>query len=385
MSQPVLCLYTKTWLSSGTGQIAQELATALANEGVRVMFVAPAAEDPRYDAPHPNIKRLRPPRERRDNAPRVIRAAVSMSRVLGSIASLLRARLSTKHFLVTIPDPLVFSLPALALLKLTGASLTYVVHDPEPHAWALPKALRWLEKFGHASVVRLANHVVVLSNAGAATVHRLHAFPNDRIHVIEHGVFDLGETAPAPGDKLLLLYGTIRRNKGVMQAIDGVLKARQRGTPARLLIAGAPHAEDPTYWAACQQKCATAPDAIEVQAGYVTNAKTADLIRRADAFLMPYRDFNSQSGVAILAATNARPAIAAPAGGIGELMQEGMPGVTIAEPVEADQVADAIVAFCAKPINAWNEKSLHFRDHMLATRSWPAIARAYKALIFPSA
>jgi hypothetical protein len=46
-----VCVFTRTWLSSGAGLFAQELVASMLNAGAAVTFVAPRAEDPRFEAP----------------------------------------------------------------------------------------------------------------------------------------------------------------------------------------------------------------------------------------------------------------------------------------------------------------------------------------------
>ncbi|AUW57330.1 hypothetical protein C1T17_03695 [Sphingobium sp. SCG-1] len=114
--------------------------------------------------------------------------------------------------------------------------------------------------------------------------------------------------------------------------------------------------------------------------GYVEDDGVRALLAESDALLLPYTDFHSQSGVALLAASNARPIIASPAGGIGTLMAEGMPSIPISQPVSPDTVAEAIIAFAAIPAATWNERAGQYLQHTLEVRSWRAIGAQYLAL-----
>lgn len=371
---------TRTWLSSGCGLFAQELVAGLVESGAQVTFVAPSAEDPRYEASRPGLSRIKPPRELRGDTHRLIRAASSLVRIAGSALAMIKARFSNRVFVVSIPEPLAFGLPMLALLRLTGGRILFVAHDPVPHAWMLPAAFRGLEMWMHEASYRLASAVVVLSEPSKQKL--LGTFPNMRqpVEVIEHGVFMLDDWTALPGSGRLLLFGTLRRNKGILEAIKGILIAAERGCTATLTIAGAPHREDAEYWQECEALAKTAPDKIALRIGYVENDALEQLIAESDALLMPYQEFFSQSGVALLAASNARPIIATSEGGLATLIDEGMPVARIASPVTAESVAKGVEAFMAIPAEEWRSRAEAYRDFTLAKRSWQVIGRQYLAL-----
>ena len=378
--KPKICVYTRAWRTSGAGLFAQDLVEGLVKVGARVTFVSPRIDSPFLEAPHADLRRLRPPRERSDNAAAPLLAARSLARIVGGALALLRARFSNRVFVFTIPDPLPFTVPLMFLLRMTGARLVFVAHDPVPHAWRLPKNWRRLEHGAHGACYRLASHVVALSEP--TRLKLLESYPGLKtpIDVIEHGEFDMGEPVAPAGTGQLLVFGTIRRNKGVLESIAGVIAARHAGVPVKLIVAGEAHREDPSYTDLCHALANTAPDLVEMRVGYVDEAALPHLVAASDALLMPYSSFFSQSGVAILAASNARPIIASAAGGIGTLLAEGMPSVLIGEPITAGSVAEAVHSFFETPIALWYEKALAYRRSTMERRSWTAIATRYVAL-----
>lgn len=377
MRRPI-AVYTKTWRSGGAGLFAQELVTGMLDAGARVVFIAPEAENPAFEAPRPELIRIRPPRELQHGS-RLRRILASLQRVGGSAIGLLKARLRTRVFLVTIPDPFVFSLPMLVLLRMTGARIIYIVHDPLPHAWRLPPRLRAVENGSFKAIYSLARALVVLSETGKSVLsgaYRLGARP---IRVIEHGVFVRGDPIPAQGAGNLLLFGTLRRNKGIREAIGAVVAARAAGAAIRLVIAGAPDPIEADYWTQCEALARAHPDAITLEIGYVEDRRLEELIAECDAFLLPYRDFSSQSGVAMLASSNARSVIASRAGGIGDLISDGMAAVPIEAPVDEAAVASALRAFAAVPIAEWNRRAIDYRARTIESRAWLAIGKQYLA------
>jgi glycogen(starch) synthase len=371
-----VALYTKACFSGGAGLFAQELAQGIADAGGTVLFIAPPAHDKRFELPRPRLERFRS-REEITIGPRWKRVASSAARILTGTAGCLRARFRTRVLIVTIPDPLIFVLPLLALLRITGGRIIYVVHDPLPHAWKLPTQLRWLENITFEMAYRLSSGLVTLSSSGRTTLANAYKLDERTIEVIEHGVFMLGAPSPAPGNGLLLMFGTIRRNKGIQEAIEGVLQARERGANVRLQIAGAPDAADPDCWASCEAIARAHPEAINLEIGYIADERLNELVALCDGFLMPYRDFHSQSGVAMVAASNSRSVIASRAGGLGDLIADGLAGVPIEAPADAEAVAEAIVTFTKTPISEWNNRATAYRSKTIKSRAWPVIGAQY--------
>lgn len=375
MTKPV-AVYTKAWQSIGSGLFARNLVEGLLECGQPVIFVSPAADVDAFENSRPGLTRLRPSRER-DHGGRLVRIVASLRRIAGSAIGLARARSKTRDFIISIPDPLIFAMPMLVLLRATGARIVYVVHDPLPHAWRLPPRWRWIENLGYAITYRMAAALVVLSAAGVGPLRQHYALADKPIAVIPHGVFVLSDPGPLSGNRRLLVFGTLRRNKGVFEAIAGAIAAADAGERFVLHIAGAPDPIEPDYWARCEPLAAGRPDVIELEIGFVGSERLDQIIAASDALVLPYRDFNSQSGVALLAASNARPLITSRSGGICELLADGMAAVTIADPVDAEQIATAIREFLAVPADTWTERAARYRDHVRVTLSWPAIARKY--------
>jgi len=376
---PKICLYTRAWRSSGTGLFAAELAQGLAGTGTPLTFIAPRNQEERFERVRRGLARWRPPHER-PGAGRIGNIFRSLSRMLCGLAMLLAARFTHRLFIVTIPDPLLFSIPVIALLRLSGARIIWIAHDPLPHAWHLPRWLRKMERGAHEACYRLSQSIVVLSGPTRAAMEREFPGLSDRVSIIEHGVFPVEGIGPLPGEGRLLLFGSLRRNKGIVEAMRGVIAAHMQGCPVRAVVAGSPSRDEPDYAGEIRALAATAPDAIELRLGYVDDDSLRDLLQSCDALILAYTEFSSQSGVALLAASNARPIIATQAGGIGALIAEGMPCAIIEQPVSADAIAAAVRRFAERPAAQWREEALAYRERTMELRSWTSIARHYQAL-----
>ena len=372
-----LCLFSKSW-REGAGWYAQGLAQGLAEAGADLVFIAPPASPDDREPSAPSILRLRTARERVDKAGRLTRALASAKRIGLGLIALARARQQCRNYIFTTPEPLPITLLAMLALRLSGARITFVVHDPHPHSWALPRSMRFLERALHGFSYRLANQLVSLTQAGRAELIAAFAIAPRRVFVIPHGAFSLPVLPPPPtGQSVLLAFGAIRRNKRLLEAIEAVAAF---GGDMRLIIAGAPDPREPAYWRACEAAIARNPGQFRCEIGFVSEPRLAQLTAEADAFLLPYEDFASQSGVAVLAALNGRPVLAS-AAAAGALFDLGMAGVEIAGPVSAATITQALHQWQAISSSEWAWRCELSRTQLQARLAWPRIGQDFLAML----
>jgi len=376
---PEICLMTKAW-RSGAAWVAQMLAQAIAEQGATIAFVAPLADPAERDPRHPNLTRIAQPRELVGDHPKIKRIVASLSRIGLSVFSVLKLRFTTRNFIFTIPEPLLFTLPMLAILRLTGAKVIFIVHDAQPHAWALPKAFRGIERGAHALSYRLSTMLVTLTPAARDALIQDFGIRDSKIHVIPHGPFTLGKATPLPGSGRLLIFGSLRRNKSVLEVIQGVTLARRAGSDVTLVLAGEPLKQEPGYWDECLAAIAEDPAGFDVREGFLPDEALPDLIATVDCFMLAYQNFNSQSGVGVLAALAARPVIGTRSGGLDELFERGLAGQLIQDSVTPESIAAAIIEFRREDLSAWRRKAEDGAIKVADTLRWDTIADDYIAL-----
>lgn len=373
-----LCLVSKVW-RHGTGWYAQLLAQAIADAGGNIAFVSPLAS-PESREPHgKNIDRHTISREIVGSAPRLRRAIASLRRSCTSVAATLALSRRAKVFVFSIPEPFLFSLPLFATLRLLRTRVILIVHDVKPH---VPRSglTGLLERWVNRAYYSLSSHLVVLSSAAAGALKSEFRIPSRRVSVIPHGLFSLTDVKPIPGDSLLLAFGTIRRNKNVLETIIAVKGARAQGASVRLVVAGEPHPLEPEYWDECMAAMIGDEAAFEVDRRFIPDEDLPKLLSRVDAFVLAYENFDSQSGVAVLAAISARPVIGTESGGLADLFALGMAGERLPEQVSAEAIETGIMAFLRRPISDWREEAnlsaLRVAEHL----SWSAIGQRFLKL-----
>ena len=246
----------------------------------------------------------------------------------------------TKTFLFTFADHQIITIPTFLILRLFGKKVVLIVHDVIPHNFALVHRKR-LNRFLLHSQYRAASVIVTLSEAGRQRLISEFKIRASKIHVIPHGAVGFDRQSKIPSERVLLAFGSIRENKNILKVLEAVKMARLSGLDVKLLVAGGYDGSNP-YCQACVTMIREDPSAFIDKIGFVEEADVPDLIAQTNAFILAYSDFDSQSGVAVLAGVNSRPVIATFAGGVRDLQALGLAGVEIKQPVTTATILSAI-------------------------------------------
>lgn len=380
VKQSKVAFYSSAW-RGGSGWFVFELASAIAQAGTRVTLIAPLADPPEREVHETDmLVRAVLPRGAGGKGNFFYRAVRSGWRILASFAAILRARFQHSVYLVTHLDWLHVGFFQLLLIRALGARLVYIVHDAKPHAWAFPASLRWLEVGMLKGSFQLSTHLVTLTRAARAQLIQDFAIDEHKISVIPHGAFETPSLPEMRGESVLLLFGMLRRNKHILECIQS-MSLLPAHCPARLVIAGAVHAEDSEYWSQCQAAIPPNSARIYTEIGFVPEDRLRELLAECDAVLLPYSQFNSQSGVAVLAAMAGRSLIATDAGGIGELMADGVPITRIAQPLTPEAIAAAVVTYCNRDAAERRTEARNTKELLEQMLSWTKIGQTYSILL----
>jgi glycosyltransferase involved in cell wall biosynthesis len=277
------------------------------------------------------------------------------------------------HFQHTLHFP--FAALFFACARWRGSTIVFTVHDPVPHRWFLPRWLGWIEKGALRWAYRVSDTLIVHSEPGKQALTRYFAADEHKIAVIARGPYglDAGLIAMPESERLeILLFGSIRENKGVHLAIEAVQDLHRRDARVRLTIAGEVANQNETgYWQRCREWIARFPEPILVRNEFVPDERLAELIAACHCFLLPYTTFFSDSGVAFLALANGRPIVSTRAGGLGPLLDATGAGVEIGGDTAAD-VREAIAmayALTASELASMGERGASYVNQHLAWRN----------------
>jgi len=237
-------------------------------------------------------------------------------------------------------------LPAIAA-RLRGARTVLNMHDFYPHAPRYPRALRRLELLFYRMSYRRFDLIAAMKEAQIPRLVDEAGVPRERIVIIEHGAFPVeGLVHPEDGSPAcrLLILGSLRANKKVVECIEAIKRIRAAHPEVLLRMAGAPRPEEKEYWAQCRAALA-GMEGVEIIDRYIADEEMPGVLSDVDGFLCPYEGFDSQSGVSIVAVSNGIPLIATRAAWVGALE----PTMEIATPVTVESIEAAVKRFLAIP------------------------------------
>lgn len=213
---------------------------------------------------------------------------------------------------------------ALWWARRRGARLVWTVHNVEPHEATPPRA----SVAYFAVLTRLVDGVISPSAAGVdalrVSFHALRGLPTAVIP-IGHLVGEYPGTATRaearehlgldPDSMVALFFGLIRPYKGV-EALATTF-AGTDATDSVLVIAGEPTDEST---AAVLRATAEADPRVRLRLGRVPDEEVAGLLDASDLVVLPYAR-STNSFVALLALSHARPLLAPAIGGFPELQR----------------------------------------------------------------
>jgi glycosyltransferase involved in cell wall biosynthesis len=194
-----------------------------------------------------------------------------------------------------------------------------------------------LQNLGFHAPIKLADHVIVHTQAGKQTLVK-HGIDPDKIAVIPHG--PLKVHAQAASERPLrdprwtfVLFGELKPYKGLDILVEavGLLDPAVR-VQAKVIIAGRERMD----LAPIRQRIADLKlsDTIELRPQRLNDQEMADLFEDTDTFVFPYRQIDA-SGVYFLVKSMNRWVIASRVGIFAEDIREGEQGALI--PLESPQ------------------------------------------------
>jgi len=370
---------------AGAGQYVTGLVKGLAGTGETVKLFCPANFSYEQELAGSGVEIIRAPLRRVGFASLPYRVLRNMVFALGALKKFWPVvwRRDIVHFQFALH--LGLGLLFFLMARVKGAFVVLTVHDPLPHRWILPGYLRWLETGILSAGYALCHKLIVHNQAGQQVLVKHFRLDPKGVSVIPHGPLHMVSAAPKSiesGDESvkplrLLAFGSLRENKGLHLTIAAVQNLRNAagGRPVCLTIAGrTPNLMEKPYWEGCKRLIAAEPGAIEVIERLIGDEEIVPLFARHDAVLLPYLEFFSDSGVAMLALSQGMPVIATAAGGLGELLESTDCGILIQSPT-VDGVAAAIRKAQLAPAEWLEKKGLNGYLYVANERSWSVIAQ----------
>lgn len=260
------------------------------------------------------------------------------------------------------------------LYKIKKKPVIFTVHNISPHE---PSRL-------HDSICRLlfklGTFFIVHSFSNRHKLIKHFSVYPERIALIPHGPLNFHVPKRAdpsaarkilgiqPEHKVVLLFGAIRPYKGIVTAIESFSKVIKSIPKARLLIAGRLW-ED---WYPYEQLISKLKieNYIFSHRDYVPSNQVYRYFMASDLVILPYHDFDSQSGAGALAVAFQKPLIVTDVGGLPELQDNKY---FVVPPRDPETLTQRIITCLQDPqqLEAMKRNSAVVADRI----SWSSIAK----------
>lgn len=307
----------------GISSYCYELSKSIAGKNCRVEFISFKSMYPAFLYPGKDLKddNTFPSA---DNPYLHVKRKIAWYNPLGWISGALESNGMLLHAQWWSPPlaPIYFCI--CLLFRIKRKPVVFTVHNVFPHERSL--FFSQVSRF----LFLLGNHFIVHSAINRKQLMDYYEIPSAKISLIPHGPLDLQVNAYADRDKIrselgfnkdhkvVLLFGAIRPYKGIDTAITAFARVKKQIPAARLLIVGKLW-QDWTPYDAMIRKCGIEKQVV-TRLDYIPSADVHRYFCAADLVVLPYRHFDSQSGVGGTAVSFRKPLIVTQVGGLPELL-----------------------------------------------------------------
>jgi glycogen(starch) synthase len=263
--------------------------------------------------------------------------------------------------------------PAIALAEYYDVPLVSTLHATEAgrhSGWVSGR----VNKQVHSVEWWLANESDALITCSASMqdeVVRLYEPERIPLRVIRNGI-DVGAwtfrpRAPRTGPPRLLYVGRLEYEKGVQDAIAALPRIRRAHPGTTLTVAGIGTQFE---WLRERARVHRVARAVTF-AGQLGHAELLGWLHGADAIVLPSR-YEPFGIVALEAAAAGIPLVTSSAGGLGELVVDGVTGASF-EPADVDGLVDAVRAVLDDPAAA-QDRAYAARERLTSDFAWDVVA-----------
>jgi glycosyltransferase involved in cell wall biosynthesis len=259
------------------------------------------------------------------------------------------------------------------IFKLRGKPVVFTVHNVLSHDRSR------IYKAASQLLFAVGDHFIVHTEKNRRQLAACYGVSNSHISVIPHGSLDFhvrNQIDPlqvrqkfgiAPNQKVVLLFGAIRPYKGVDTAIEAFSRVAEEVPESVLLIAGKAWQSWAPYQLMIQRLAID--NAVKAHIDYVPSGDVHQYFEAADLVILPYEQFDSQSGVGSTAVSFRKPMIVSNVGGLPDLVADGR---WIVPPQNPAALSRAIIDCLTDP--ALLARMAGDTEKVAAELSWTAIA-----------
>ncbi|GAB2707785.1 glycosyltransferase family 4 protein [Nocardia thraciensis] len=263
--------------------------------------------------------------------------------------------------------------PAIALAEHYDVPLVSTIHATEAgrhSGWVSGRVNKQVHSV-EWWLARESDALITCSTSMQDEVERLYGPELVPVTVIRNGI-DVGawafrERAPRPGPPRLLYVGRLEYEKGVQDAIAALPRIRRAHPGTTLTVAGVGTQFE---WLRERARTHRVMRAVNFT-GRLDHAELLGWLHGADAIVLPSR-YEPFGIVALEAAAAGTPLVTSTAGGLGELVIDGITGASF-EPADVNGLVDAVCAVLDdRP--AAQQRARAAREYLTADFAWDVVA-----------
>lgn len=273
--------------------------------------------------------------------------------------------------------------PAITLAEHTGVPLVATVHATEAgrHSGWLSQRLNQQVHSVEWWLANRADKLITCSAAMATEVAQLFEVDQDDVTVIHNGIEPRGWRVPPAavraarerhrpdGAPLVVYFGRLEWEKGVLDLLAALPRLRRHHPGARLVVAGRGVQAQALVEQARKLRVRRSVDFV----GHLPDRSLVALLAAADVVVLPSR--YEPFGIAALeAAAVGAPLVASTAGGLAELVVDGETGVSI-EPGDVAGIVTGVRTVLADPAAA-ARRARAAKARLALEFDWTRIAEA---------
>jgi len=333
MSNRTVVMFSPT-ITSGHTLYVRSLIEVLISNGQEVVHLTSKGFRSEDYPPVPTLDILRPLRRRENYSNRLFwilgRITHYSVRDIHFMFWLRRNRKSVQ--LVHLQEYSAWTLGPLAIwCHISGIPIVITIHNIEAHDAYV--SYRRIEGHIRKMSLHFVDHIYVHKGINPVSVNMRVTNRPDKVTFIRHGVWESAPTVTQRSNRTLLLLGSIRRNKGIIQLLTAAKDLKEWN----FTIAGA--CEDRSLDLEIKSKL---PDNVIYSPHFLEEAELKSLLAVSTACVLPYtEEFKAQSGVLHLAIGHGVPVIVTPNDALVDIVDEFGCGV-IAGGFGSCDIANAI-------------------------------------------
>ncbi len=232
----------------------------------------------------------------------------------------------------------------LSIAKLRKKRIIITVHNVLPHEKSRVKI------FLNSIVLFFGDYFIVHTETNKEDLSRLYSVSKDRIYVIPHGILEVypirgiskvevRKYLSIPLDKKVILhFGNIRDYKGLDVLIESLKLIKAEVNDVVLLIAGKPWGNWEKYEKSIEKNGVS--DIVIKKLDFIPPFEVEFYFAASDVVVLPYKYFDSQSGVGALALAYKKPLIVTNVGGLLDFVKDER---AIARSNDPEDLAEKII------------------------------------------